>query len=226
MGRVAMSVSEIRSVEIAGEAIEIWPAGLEIEDWLEPVVKIVEFDDTEVFHSGLIAKIQDLENDATFTKKYDHYIGSSKIYHLDRWGCREADLVNARAIELFKQVMGCDEAVVDLSWTNVYRDGDYCIPHSHVRATASIVYFLDLGTDNPEGPGHGRFCFADPRLKICCQKEAHAMTTPCAPKVSNGTMIIFPGKLVHFVDAYTEPGTRLTLSWNINQTSIPGTPTY
>ncbi|MCH8808684.1 MAG: hypothetical protein IH993_02455 [Proteobacteria bacterium] len=221
-----MSVSETRSVEIAGEAIEIWPAGLEIEDWLEPVVKIVEFDDTEVFHSGLIAKIQDLENDATFTKKYDHYIGSSKIYHLDRWGCREADLVNARAIELFKQVMGCDEAVVDLSWTNVYRDGDYCIPHSHVRATASIVYFLDLGTDNPEGPGHGRFCFADPRLKICCQKEAHAMTTPCAPKVSNGTMIIFPGKLVHFVDAYTEPGTRLTLSWNINQTSIPGTPTY
>ena len=221
-----MSVSETRSVEIGGEAIEIWPAGLEIEDWLEPVVKIVEFDDTEVFHRGLMAKIRDLEDDATFTKKYDHYIGSSKIYHLDEWGCPEADLVHARAIELFKRALGCAEAVVDLSWTNVYRDGDYCIPHSHVRATASIVYFLDLGTDDPEGPGHGRFCFADPRLEICCQKEAHAMTTPCAPKVGNGTMIIFPGKLVHFVDAYTEPGTRLTLSWNINQTSIPGTPTY
>ncbi len=52
------------------------------------------------------------------------------------------------------------------------------------------------------------------------------MTTPCAPKVRNGTMIVFPGTLVHFVDTYTEPGTRLTLSWNINQTAIPGTPPY
>ncbi len=152
-----MSVSEAHSVEIGGKAIEIWPAGLEIVDWLEPVIKIVQFDDTEVFHRGLIAKIRDLEDDATFTKKYDNYIGSSKIYHLDQWGCPEADLIHERAIELFKRALGCDEAVVDLSWTSVYRDGDYCMAHSHVRATASIVYFLDLGTDNPEGPGHGRF---------------------------------------------------------------------
>ena len=221
-----MSGSKAHSVEIAAKAIEIWPAGLEIEEWLEPAVKIVEFDDTEVFHRGLIAKIRDLENDTTFSKKYDHYIGSCKIYHLDQWGCPEADLIHERAIAFFKRVLNCDEAVVDLSWTNVYRDGDYCMPHSHVRAMASIVYFLDLGTDDPEGPGHGRFCFADPRLEICCQREPHAMTTPCAPKVRDGTMIIFPGKLVHFVDTYREPGTRITLSWNINRTSIPGTPPY
>ncbi len=221
-----MSVAEARSVEIGREAIEIWPDGLEIQGWLEPVVNVVQFDDTEVFHPGLIAKMRDLEDDATFTKKYDRYIGSSKIFHLDQWGCPEADLIHGRAIALFKRVFDSDEAVVDLSWTSVYRDGDYCIPHSHVRATASIVYFLDLGTDYPDGPGRGRFYFADPGLKICCQNEPQAMTTPCGPKTRNGMMIIFPGKLVHFVDAYTEPGTRLTLSWNINKTSIPGTPPY
>lgn len=221
-----MSASDPRSIEIDGKSVEIWPDGLEIGAWLDPVVKIVAFDDTEAFHPGLIAKIRDLEDDPTFTKKYDHHVASSKIYHLDQWGCPEANLIHQRAIALFKRVLKCDEAAVDLSWTSVYRDGDYCMPHSHVRAKASIVYFLDLGADSLEGPGHGQFCFADPRMKICCQQEAHAMTTPGGPKLRNGMMIMFPGKLVHFVDVYRAPDTRITLSWNINQTAIPGAPPY
>ena len=60
-----MSVSEAHSIEIDGKTIEIWPDGLEIEGWLEPVVNVVKFDDTEDFHRGLIAKIRDLEDDAS-----------------------------------------------------------------------------------------------------------------------------------------------------------------
>ena len=109
-----MSVSEAHSIEIDGKTIEIWPDGLEIEGWLEPVVNVVKFDDTEDFHRGLIAKIRDLEDDATFTKKYDHYIGNSKIFLLDQWSCPEADHIHGRAIALFKRVLDGDEAVVDL----------------------------------------------------------------------------------------------------------------
>ena len=221
-----MTVLEACSVNVAGKEIEIWPERSRIEEWSVPAVKIIEFDDTEDFHPGLIAKILDLENDETLAKKYDGEIGSGKVFHLDRWDCSEADLIHGRAIALFKRAVGSETAAVDLSWASLYRHGDYCMPHSHVRAMASIVYFLDLGTDDLEGAGSGKFCFADPRLEICCRSEAQAMTTPCGPNVRNGTMIIFPGKLVHFVDAYKRPGTRITISWNINRAAVPGTPTF
>ncbi len=212
------------SIAIAGHEFEVWPKATRVEDWVEPTVKVVQFSDAERIRPGLVARALDLEHDEILSQAIGGIAGSRKIYHLDRWKCPEADLIDARAKALFKRVVGAETAAVDLSWANIYRRGDYCLPHGHVRATAAVVYFLDLGNDRQVGPGHGQFCFADPRLKICCQREAHAMTTPCGPTVENGTMIIFPGKLVHFVDTYRDPGTRITVSWNINAVAIPGDP--
>ena len=125
--------------------------------------------------------------------------------------------------------LGAQNAAVDLSWANIYRAGDYCLPHSHVRATAGIVYFLELGLDPGAdsatgGAGQGRFLFADPRLKVCCREEEQAMTTPSGPTVHNGMMIMFPGKIVHMVDVFNRPGPRITLSWNVNEFPVPGSP--
>ncbi len=214
------------TVDVAGQPVDVWPAAAKIERWIEPAIKMVQFPDTDRYHPGLIARVLELENDQTLAKSFGGYTGSSKVYHLDRWACPEAALIQARAQALFKRVVGAKTAAVDLSWGNIYRRGDYCMPHSHIRAMASVVYFLDLGTEATEGHGHGRFCFADPRLQVCCQNEADAMTSPCGPIVRNGTMIIFPGKVVHFVDVYNDPGTRITLSWNINPSEIPGDPLH
>jgi len=216
--------SEERSITIAGHEFEVWPKTAHIEDWVEPTVKVVQFPDTEHIRRGLVARALELEYDEALSQAIDGIAGCRKIYHLDRWKCPEADLIDARAKALFKRVVEVETAAVDLSWANIYRQGDYCLPHGHVRAMAAVVYFLELGNESRNGPGHGQFCFADPRLKVCCQREAHAMTTPCGPTASNGTMIIFPGKLVHFVDTYRDPETRITLSWNINTTAIPGNP--
>jgi Putative 2OG-Fe(II) oxygenase len=204
--------------------IDVWPKKTRLEKWIEPTVKIANFPDTEQIRPGLLARALELEHDETLSTAIDGIAGCRKIYHLDRWQCPEADLIDARAKALFKRIVGAPTAAVDLSWANIYRQGDYCLPHGHVRATAAVIYFLELGNENRDGPGHGRFCFADPRLKVCCQREEHAMTTPSGPIVENGTMIIFPGKLVHFVDTYRDPETRVTLSWNINSAPIPGNP--
>ena len=53
----------------------------------------------------------------------------------------------------------------DDTWASVYRAGDYCMPHSHLRANASIVYMLDVG-DGLRWVVHlgmsGRFCVGAP----------------------------------------------------------------
>ena len=211
-----------QALQVGGRELEIWPKSARLEAWLEPVVKVATFDDSAAFHPGLIVKVLELERDARFTKSYAGAIGSSKVFDLDRWGCAEAELIHARAIALFKRALGVETAAVDSSWASVYRHGDYCMPHSHRRALASIVYFVDSGGAPESGFGAGSFCFADPRLKVCCQDEPGRVTTPCGPRLREGTMIVFPGQLVHFVDRFLGPGTRITLSWNVNETPIAG----
>ena len=50
------------------------------------------------------------------------------------------------------------------------------------------------------------------------------MTTPCAPIMKEGLMIMFPGQVVHCVSPYTGERPRITLSWNVNKTAIAGSP--
>jgi hypothetical protein len=123
---------------------------------------------------------------------------------------------------LFRKVLECEHAVVDLSWANVYRNGDYCLPHSHLRSTASVVYCLDPGDEDPDDSQSGRFCFVDPRLRNCCQDQEGCMTAPFFPGMAAGTMLIFPSQLVHTVNPYAGMRPRITLSWNINKHALPG----
>lgn len=216
-----------QTVELPTGPAAVWPKHVRIQDWVEPNVKIAVFDDTERYHPGLNTRALALESDRDLARPFPGYVGSTKIYHLERWNSAEAELIHRRAITLFQRALGTARAAVDLSWASVYRSGDYCLPHSHIRATASIVYFLELGLDDgasPSGAGEGRFCFADPRLKICCRQEPQAMTTPSGPTIQNGMMIMFPGKLVHMVDVFRGAGPRITLSWNINEDAMPGSP--
>jgi len=213
-------------VQLADREVDVWPEDIEVQDWVEPNVKIAIFKDTANYHPRLIDRTLALESDPVLAKPFPGFAGSAKIYHVDRWACPEAELIHLRAQELFKRVLESETAAVDLSWANIYRTGDYCLPHSHVRATAGVVYFLELGLapGTSTGAGDGRFMFADPRLKMCCREEEHAMTTPSGPTAQNGMMIIFPGKYVHMVDVFKHPGPRITLSWNLNETPVPGSP--
>jgi len=212
---------------LSTDASNIWPAGQNIERWAEPSVVLTTFDDIEEYHPALTQYILDMAADEAKARRWNGTtggVGGAKIYHLERWGMPEADLIHARALELFRRVIGCGEAVADITWSTVYRRGDHCMPHSHVRALASLVYFLDLGEESDSDSADGRFNFADPRLKACCRAEEGHMTTPCAPLHKAGTMLMFPGQVVHFVTPYQGTRSRITLSWNINKTAIPGSP--
>lgn len=208
-------------MRVAEQELPVWPPRQPVDRWIEPTVFIAKFADAPAFHGALRRTILRLtENPALNNAVAGGEIGSSKIYGVDKWGCPAATLVHRRALQLFRIVTRQREAVVDLSWASVYRSGDSCIPHSHPRTMAAIVYAVDLGDEGAEG--NGRFCFADPRLAACCREEPGYMSTPCAPELTPGTMIIFPGQVVHFVNVYRGERPRITMSWNLNRAAVAG----
>lgn len=211
-------------IHVGLKAIEVWPKDRETEICGDPVIRKITFTDVQEYHPRLVAKILELEENYRLRKRYFRGAGGTKIHHLEKWVSSEAELITERARTLFRRVLECDQAVVDLSWANVYRTGDYCMPHSHLRSTASVVYCLDPGDEDPEDPHSGRFCFVDPRLRNCCQEQEGCMTAPFLPGMTAGTMLIFPSQLVHAVNPYTGTRPRITLSWNINKNVLSGSP--
>lgn len=206
---------------IVGEhCMEIWPENQKIETLDFPTILMTRFADTDLYHPNLIAGILEMEPEAG--RNYFRGACGTKVHHVDRWGLPEADLIHARAMELYRRSLSVDQAVVDWSWASVYRQGDHCMPHSHVRANASIVYCLDEGDTDPDDPLAGTFYFADPRLPCCCQEENGRVTTLYRPNLQPGAMLIFPAQLVHSVNAYRGGRPRITMSWNVSAQAIPG----
>jgi hypothetical protein len=213
----------MNEVSAAERSLPVWPPGQAVRPWLEPTVFVARFADHAAYHDRLRATILRLAEDpAAANPTEGGTIGSVKIYDVDKWGCPAAALVHGRAVELFRLVTRRREAVVDLSWASLYRSGDWCMPHSHPRTLASVLYALDLG--ETDDPANGQFCFADPRMKVCCGEQPGYMSTPCAPRLEPGMMMMFPGQTVHFVNPYRGERPRITLSWNINFAPLPGEP--
>ncbi len=199
-----------------------WPANQRIESCADASIGATLFTDIADYHPALIAAMLRLENDPKFKEKLPRGSCGTKIFSIDQWGLAEAEFLHQRAIAMFKQMLQSETAHVDLSWGNVYRENDYCMPHSHIRAQASVVYMLDPGDVTSDDPLAARFYFADPRLAFCNQHESGRMTRLLIPQMPAGAMLIFPGVTVHGVNPYFGSKPRMTLSWNINQRALPG----
>ena len=211
-------------IHLGLKAIEIWPKDSNADICGDPTIRKITFTDIQEYHPRLIAKILELEENHRLRKRYFRGACGTKIHDLGKWISSEAELITARAKALFMRVLESDQAVLDLSWANVYRTGDYCMPHSHLRSTASVVYCLDPGDEDPEDPPSGRFCFVDPRIRNCCPDQEGCMTRPFLPGMTSGTMLIFPSQLVHAVNPYAGKRPRITISWNFNKNALPGSP--
>ncbi len=211
-------------VKLRDTEVRVWPQDQKIHTLAEPTVHLTDFGDTGEYHDELTAKIQEFANNPRYADLLFKGGCGIKIRRLDEWPFATARLVHARAMSLCSRILKRHQLFVDDAWGNVYHNGDYCMPHSHLRATASVVYFLSLGDEDPNHPMSGRFCIGDPRSKACCQLESDRMTHSLIPDVRAGSMIIFPSQLVHFVNPYTGKAPRITLSWNINLEALKGRP--
>jgi len=215
-----------KSVTVNQERVEVWPSNQQVAPCIktETIMQQTNFDGPAGINAKLAKTVLDLEKDSRFLVKLMRGGCGTKIDHIDRWKVPEADLIHARAIAFVINVLGFDQAVVDQCWANIYRKGDYCMPHSHVRATVGVVYLVDPGDYNPDSPMDGRFYFCDPRVKSACDYQENSLTRLITPSLKPGSMISFPGNMVHGVNPYNGERPRITLSWNINREAIPGEP--
>jgi Putative 2OG-Fe(II) oxygenase len=211
------------SVRVGAEEIPVWPAGqaLAAADSARTLI-MTRFEDHARYHPRLIDTIMTRTRAVEEKRTQQRIIGGAKAFGVGDWDCPAARLVNERAKALFRQALKRDTAVVDLSWANVYRSGDYAIPHSHVRAVASLVYYVDLGDPDTFDPMAGRFGIVDPRHPICCNLQPGHLTSPFFPDLAPGMMIVFPGQTVHTVNPYFGVRPRITMAWNINPTALGG----
>ena len=211
-------------LQVAGKGIKVWPNKADLKQINSNSMYAVEFHDIEHYHSTLKEAILERENDPQYGLKLFRGACGVKIHHVDRWKTPAANLIHQRALALFSAVSGIKNPVSDMSWANVYRNGDYCLPHSHCRTEASVVYQLTEGDYDELNPLGGRLSFADPRIKSCCNEEQGRVTSALLPDMVPGKMIIFPSQLMHYVNPYTGDSPRITLSWNISAVKVAGSP--
>lgn len=226
MVKKTVTFKQKKIVVVNRKKVEVWPSNQHVSPCLKTETTILQtkFDGPTKINENLAKAILNLENDPRFGVKLVRGSCGMKLHHIDRWKVPEAELIHARAIAFFINGLGFDQAVVDQCWANIYRKGDYCMPHSHVRSTIAIVYLVNPGDSNPDFPMDGKFYFCDPRVKSACARQTNSLTHLIMPKLLPGSMISFPGSMVHGVNPYNGDRPRITLSWNINRLALPGKP--
>jgi Putative 2OG-Fe(II) oxygenase len=212
-----------RVVNIGDRAVPVWPDGQSF-DTLDGVLHSTRFTDVDLYHPRLTQVIVERAAQSVDVKRHGRSAGGTKVHHPDRWGCPEATLLHERVLEFFRRALKHSNAVADHGWANVYRDGDYCMPHSHIRATASLVYFLDPGDPDTTDPESGKFSIRDPRFPRCCPLGEGCVTNAIYCDMTPGSLVMFPGEVLHSVNPYHGVRPRITLSWNVNENVIEGSP--
>ena len=211
-------------IEVAGAMLPVWPEGQKTEPMSAPLMALTVFADWESYHPALIDATLAAERNPRLRDPIFRGGCGVKVRRLPEWNAPAAALVHARALMFAHHTLSRRPVFADDSWASVYRSGDYCMPHSHLRANVSIVYMLDPGDGDPEDRMAGRFCFADPRIDACCPDEPGRVTQHLMPNLTPGTMLIFASDYLHSVNPYQGRRPRITLSWNITLEQLPGRP--
>jgi uncharacterized protein (TIGR02466 family) len=102
------------------------------------------------------------------------------------------------------------------AWAMVMRNGDYTIPHDHADAHWSTVYYPDAG-DADEGtyPDSGLLALVDPRHGGRPMPGLDLVGSTFTARPSTGRLLVFPGWLLHYVNAYRGQRPRVAVSCNV-----------
>jgi len=102
------------------------------------------------------------------------------------------------------------------AWAMVMQNGDYTIPHDHADTHWATVYYADAG-DADEGahPDSGLLALVDPRHGGRPMPGLDLLGKTFTARPSVGRLLVFPGWLLHYVNAYCGERPRVSVSCNI-----------
>ena len=210
------------AVEVSGALLPVWPEAQKTEALSARLAAITLFADWDSYHPALVEATLTAERNPQLRDPIFRGGCGVKVRRITEWNAPAAALIHARALIFAHRTLSRRAVFADDSWASVYRAGDYCMPHSHLRANVSIVYMLDPGDGDPGDSMAGRFCFADPRIEACCPDEPGRVTQHLMPEMTPGTMLIFASDYLHSVNPYNGHRPRITLSWNITLERLKG----
>jgi len=211
------------SIRVGDVLLKSWPERQAVEPMSASLMAITSFADHGSFHPALIESAFRAEQDSRFRGNMFKGGCGVKVRFIPRWDSDAARLIHARAMMLAHLTLSRRTVFADDTWASIYRFGDYCMPHSHLRSNVSIVYMLDPGEEASEqDPLAGKLCFADPRIDACCPHEPGRVTQHVIPTMAAGTMLIFASDYLHNVNPYFGSRPRITLSWNVTLEKLPG----
>jgi hypothetical protein len=209
-------------IRVGDAEVMLWPEAQRVEPLSAPLMAVTQFDDHARYHGDLAATILEMERDPAFRMWIFQGGCGMKVRRPDQWKRPAAELIHGRALMFAHHVLSRSDVYTDDCWANVYRDGQYCMPHSHLRANVSIVYLLDPGEPDPADAMAGKLIFADPRIPYCCPHEPGRVTGLMIPELREGTMVIFASDYLHSVNPYRGARPRISMSWNITLARLPG----
>ena len=211
-------------IVVGGVELPVWPEGQPVEPLSARLMAAAQFADAAAYHPALIAAVLEAERDPRWRGPIFKGGCGTKVRKIPAWDAPAATLIHGRALTLAHRTLSRRPVYADDTWASVYRAGDYCMPHSHLRSNVSIVYMLDPGDGDPEDLMAGKLCFADPRIDACCPDEPGRVTRHMIPTMLPGTMLIFASDYLHSVNPYHGTRPRITLSWNITLDRLVGRP--
>ncbi|MBK8017622.1 MAG: hypothetical protein JNL33_10135 [Betaproteobacteria bacterium] len=102
------------------------------------------------------------------------------------------------------------------AWAMVMRNGDYTLPHDHSEVHWATAYYPDAGDANEsEFPDSGLIGFVDPRHGGRPIPGLDLVGKTFYGKPQNGRLFVFPGWLLHYVNAYRGTRPRIVISCNV-----------
>ncbi len=102
------------------------------------------------------------------------------------------------------------------AWAMVMRNGHYTLPHDHSEVHWATVYYADAGdADANQCPDSGLLGLVDPRHggRPIPGLDLVGGTFYVQPKA--GQLLIFPGWVLHYVNAYQGQRPRVSISCNV-----------
>jgi hypothetical protein len=206
-------------------ATKVWPDSQAWEKLDTAQIALTRFADFRDYHDALrdaVLAVLAASAPADPTYRVTPASCGRKARDVAAWDVPAARFIHARAMAFAQQALRRPHLYADDTWASVYGHGDYCMPHSHIRADVSIVYMLDTGDTDASDEQSGRLYFTDPRIAWSCPVEEGRVVRPFVPDMTPGTMVMFAGQYVHGVHAYRGHRPRITMSWNITLAARPG----
>lgn len=210
---------------MSGIDLPVWPEGQSWQTLESSQIALTRFADHAQYHPQLREAVLAALADPRYHDPAHRLSPAScgrKVRDVASWDVAAARLVHARAMTFAQRAASQRQLFADDTWASVYGNGEYCMPHSHIRADVSVVYMLEPGDTDTGDPCAGCLYFADPRIAWTCPVEPGRVVRPFIPAMTPGTMVLFRGEYLHGVHTYRGESPRITMSWNITSTPRPG----